>query len=219
MSRSSHDTDGLRSRAGLPVQGPPLQCGSAFTKDRGGCSCSPKVTGCAYPQLPQRLAHSSSLTGPVVYAQGIVLRQLDHVGHRVNWNKSTLPISSPTRAQLSEKFQTGTSGPSEILFKAFGAHGILSSGYLTQPMYFLIRPHSAENGFVLLTLQFLCWWTCDLPSVDWSTIVFPLGVSHIMFPCSSPLLLRPCTYLHASTQRQSDRQKRNISVTTVNSFH
>ncbi len=136
-------------RTGISVQGPALRAvpvAPCLHESCGGSPCSHERTGCLHSQLPRRLAHTGSVSGPVVRTQGLGAFTPQPVGPSGQLGKEqTLPDaedlfsrygvgfgqsdSTPhagtcsVGVELLEYVQEQDSGPTETSSEAPGAYG------------------------------------------------------------------------------------------------
>ncbi len=136
-------------RTGISVQGPALRAvpvAPCLHESCRGSPCSHERTGCSHSQLPRRLAHTGSVSGPVVRTQGLGAFTPQPVGPSGQLGKEqTLPDaedlfsrygvgfgqsdSTPhagtcsVGVELLEYVQEQDSGPTETISEAPGAYG------------------------------------------------------------------------------------------------
>ncbi len=153
--RATGHSCGLRSKDEHISTGPALRAvpiAPCLHESSGGSLCFLERTGRAHSQLPQRLAHTGSVSGSVMRTQGLVLSHLSQLGLRVNWEKSKLlPMqrisflgmefgfgqsdSAPhagTRSvgvELLEYVQEQDGSTTETVSEAPGAYGGCSGGH------------------------------------------------------------------------------------------
>ncbi len=142
-------------RTGISVQGPALRAvpvAPCLHESCGGSPCSHERTGCSHSQLPRRLAHTGSVSGPVVRTQGLGAFTPQPVGPSGQLGKEqTLPDaedlfsrygvgfgqsdSTPhagtcsVGVELLEYVQEQDSGPTETISEAPGAYGSYGGSY------------------------------------------------------------------------------------------
>ncbi len=83
-------------RTGISVQGPALRAvpvAPCLHESCGGSPCSHERTGCSHSQLPRRLAHTGSVSGPVVRTQGLGAFTPQPVGPSGQLGKSKLSLT------------------------------------------------------------------------------------------------------------------------------